>query len=170
MTNNDPLDGADIGETKAVERTADVSVWGVAPEVFFGADRTSDVEVVDAEIVGEPGDERVEVTFQGEVTKYLAVNWDRAQQPRTEEERREVRKQKWKGRVLKFAGIAIPFGIASAIMVRVMQTVSGEMTVEGEPVVFSGETFAVVMAVVFVLALALTYAPGWVSPGGGADD
>jgi hypothetical protein len=164
---DDPLDGADIGETLTVERTEELSVWGVAPDVYFGADRDSDVEVVDAEVVGEPGAERVKLTFEGKVTKYLAPRWDQAREPRTEEERRQARRDKRKRQLLELAAITLPFGIVSVVSLKVMQTISGEMAINGEAMQFSPETFVPVLAIVFLITLWFQYGPGWVSPRGG---
>jgi hypothetical protein len=68
---DDPLAGADIGETVTVEHETEFGFWsGSGADPYVGFDRDhEDLSVESAEIVGERGSERVRITYSAEVTK-----------------------------------------------------------------------------------------------------
>jgi hypothetical protein len=48
---DDPLEGADIGETRTVKREQTLHGINYTPNEYFGGDRNSDVELTDVEII-----------------------------------------------------------------------------------------------------------------------
>lgn len=59
----DPLEGADVGETRTVRESIEFHTTEFAPGAFYGSDRFGDVGVADVEVrEDEYGDEVVVVT------------------------------------------------------------------------------------------------------------
>lgn len=156
----DPLDGADIGETATVSETVDLYGINMAPDVFFGSDRFGDADIVDVEIVETDGEDynNIKVTWEGEMTKQLPLRWDYHREPVTEEEKRVASRRKWLYRGGRAAAVLIPMGLATWLAAVMMRRVSGEMTINGEPVV--APTFAEMlpaMAAVLLLSALIMY-------------
>ena len=77
MSDADPLDGADVGETRRVTETVELHSATYAPETFYGPDRAGEYGVDVTVSEDGYGDPVVEVTYTGEVTKQLPKRWDR---------------------------------------------------------------------------------------------
>lgn len=161
MSENDPLDGADVGETKTVERSKTLHSATYEPGVYYGSDRIGSAEIADVEIVeDEYGEDAIRVTWEGDLTKALPPNWDHHREPVTERELRQERRKKWKGRAGRAAQILIPAAICVGIAAHVMNTISGEVTMNGEPVGTPGfESIAFVFGLVVIIMLGVQYAP-----------
>jgi hypothetical protein len=119
---DDPLEGADVGETRHVERSKHFHGINFEPQDFFGSDRLGDAKITNVEIV-ENGDGQADdfiVTWEGDVTKTLPRRWDECREPRTAEEETRARRRAWLRRAAKTASLAIPLGIATAVTYHIM--------------------------------------------------
>lgn len=135
MTADDPLDGADVGETRTVRRSKTLHGINFEPCEFYGSDRQADIRITDLEVVEDEREgyaDDVRITWEADLTKRLPRNWDRHTEPVTAGEKRQQRRKKWLGRIAQAAALAIPFGIASAIAAYTAQGLEG-MTINGEP-------------------------------------
>lgn len=169
---DDPLRGADVGETKTVRRT--VTLYGVnmEPDVYFGDDRFGEARIVDVEIVEDERDgycDYIRVTWEGDLTKRLPSRWDYCRQPRTRAERVAVSREKWIGRALKAIGFALPIGLSIGVAAWLTPKVTSSLTINGEPVTSPTPTDLTLVMLAFggffmMLIWALKWAPGKVSP------
>lgn len=173
MSDDDPLAGADIGETRTIESENEFSLWdsrAVGP--FLGFDReAADVEVKSAEIVGEEGNERVRITYSGDVTKTLRPHW----RQELEREPREPRDTPTAGlptaqRVASFLiAAAVSVGVAMFVTQSLFGRMAGE-TIEisaRAPTVFDlAPAVAAIIVLGMLIVLALPYAPGMAGRGG----
>jgi len=132
-SDDDPLDGAAVGETRTDEHTVTLSTVTYTPSEWYGTDRdvemsVADVEIVDADHPDDP--ECVKVTYEAELTQHLSHNWDYCKEPRTEtEEQREQKRQwrkKWGRRVSLAIGTLIPIVVTVFVTDGIMSRVSGE--------------------------------------------
>lgn len=133
----DPLEGADVGETRTVRRSKTLYGMDMEPMEFFGGDRQQDVRIADVEVVEDERDgycDDVRITWEADLTKTLPRNWDRCNEPRTADEERQERRWKWIGRGLKAAGILLPFAGAAWIATYLTNATLAGMTIDGEPV------------------------------------
>lgn len=131
---DDPLDGADVGETRAVRESVDLHTAEFRPAAFYGTDRIGTGDVAGIEVVeDEYGDEVVRVDFEGDLTKALPPRWDYCAEPVTEEQRRSERRWRWASRLGRWGVHAAMFGVSVLIAHRLMQDVAGKLTVNGEP-------------------------------------
>lgn len=166
MTDDDPLNGADIGDTVTVRETTDIWVGGLLDaDATEGSDRLADSEVVATEVVtDEYGDQHLRVTVESDVTKRLPRRWDTAREPRTDSERRQARRDRWASRLARWLPIPVTLGLGLAITNRVMSELSGDVTINGAPLTYSpGEMLPAVLAVVAFAALivwGIKYLPG----------
>lgn len=132
---DDPLQNADIGETVTVRESKTIHSIDITPNVFFGDDRFTDVEVSDVEIVegaGESGD--IRITWEGDVTKQLPSRWDYHADPVTEEEKREARRKRRFRIFARVASIMFPIGAATIIAAHVFNKLAESMVVNGQPI------------------------------------
>lgn len=159
MSDADPLDRADIGETVTVRETTDIWVGGLLDaDATEGSDRLADSEVVATEVVtDEYGDQHLRVTVESDVTKRLPRRWDAARQPRTDSERRQARRDRWASRLARWLPIPVTLGLGLAITNRVMSQLSGEVLIDGAPLTYSVWDLVPVVAIV-VLAVAVVSA------------
>ena len=163
MTNqSDPLDGADIGDSETVTVTRELWLGDLEADAAKGSDRSSESEVIATEVVtDEFGEEYLAVSVRSDITKRLPRNWDYSQAPRTETERKQARREKWKRRVAGALPLAGVLGLSFAIAMRVMNTVAGKMTINGEPMGPPPMLPAAgIMLLVVVISLGLQYLPG----------
>lgn len=158
---DDPLDGADVGETRTVRESVDLYTVDFEPDVFYGSDRFSDTEIADVEVAeNEHGDRKLVVTFEGEVTKALPRRWDRAREPLTEREERTARRREWVMKALATGGLLAPAVVATVVATWAMD--AGDMTVNGEPMQAPGiEFFGAFFVFVFVVLWILPRLPRW---------
>ena len=155
MSADDPLEGADIGETVTVSETTDIWVGGLEADATEGSDRIADSEVVGSEVVtDEYGDQHLRVTVESDVTKRLPRLWDRSDAPRTDSERAQARRKKWGrwGVTALTTGSTLLFGLA--VTNHLMRRLSGEVTING-----AGLTYTVwdLVPVVVILLLAVAF-------------
>lgn len=151
----DPLDGADVGQTETVRETVEMSVWDMTPCVYYGDDRRSDVTLEDVEVVGDGDNERVVLTYSGEVTKVLPRNWDYSREPLTESEARSQRRKKLLAKAAGVVSVLVPVVMATWISAHIMRAVAGEFTINGQPMpaISMTETFMIATAVLALSAI-----------------
>ncbi len=168
MSENDPMDGAEIGETRTVRERIDLPVINFEPDVFYKSDRIGVSHIEDIDIVeNEYGDEMLRVTFEGDLTKCLPRRWD---QPITDHPRnRRVKADSGTGRIKQLlvsaVGFFIPFGFAlglSVWLMRLMDPVT--ITINGESSTFPPAITELVPVVVLVMVIGLIV---WVGLNGG---
>jgi hypothetical protein len=160
---DDPLEGADIGETVAVENQSELWLGELADhDQTAGSDRYATHELADAEIrTDEYGDKHLVVTVESEVTKKLPRRWDDCREPRTDEEAQQARRRRWIGGILKHGSTVAIFGIAAAIATKVTNEAMSNLVIDGSQAPTLGWEFVVtMMAFVGMVILALKYAPG----------
>lgn len=143
---SDPLEGADIGETVHVEQ--EETFRANVPLELIGNDRLTDAEVVDIELTD---DREVTITWEADLTKTLPRRWDECREPRTDAERKQARRRKWARKLAPVATNALVFAIASAVAYRVMRTVSGEITINDQPMTVGGPVE--ILGPMFLIAL-----------------
>ena len=163
MTSDDPLDGADIGETVAISETQDIWLGQLESEHAKGSDRLSERNIEDVEVVTDDfGEQVLRVTVGSDVTKRLPRRWDYASEPRTESERQKQRRKTWKRR---FVSIAINLGVVTAavgIAVRMMNGLSGDVTVNGEPLALEPIQMLPGIVLVYLIAMLIILGSrGW---------
>lgn len=137
----DPLRHADIGDTHTIEREKEIYTIDLEPAEFRGTDRITDTHITNTQVTtdDEYGDEKLVVTIQGTATKTLPRRWDTCREPRTSDEHQTARRNKWRDRALNVAaGFVIPFVLATAVGMYFMTKISGELSVNGEPVTVGG--------------------------------
>ena len=153
MNDADPLADADVGATVTIEHTEEIWLGQLESEHASGTDRFADRRVSNVEVVtDEYGEQYLAVTVDSDVTKRLPYRWDESAAPRTETERQQARRTKWKRRVATIGVNLTVVGIGLAIGVRVMNSMAGELVVNGEPLPPVGW---LPVATVFMVALAI---------------
>lgn len=165
MTDADPLEGADVGETRTVRETKTLHGINMEPDVYYGSDRFGETRIADVEVVrGDDGEaDDIRVTWEGDVTKALPRRWDYCREPRTAAEERAATRKKWLGRAAKAVGFLLPVGVATLVASHVMNGLSGDLTINGEPMV-APTAVELVPLVVMVMGLAAFFA--WAVSGG----
>lgn len=157
MPDDDPLDGADVGETRTVRRELYLHGVDMEPVEFYGMDRSADIRIADLEVCenseGEPRD--VRITWEADVTKHLPPRWDQATEPRTVEEMRVARRTRWLKTAARALAVLLPVGIALGVAYWMMQGLDGSVTINGEPLRPPPvlETLPVVLLVVVIVWL-----------------
>lgn len=160
MTDDDPLDGADIGDTATVRETTDIWVGGLEADATEGSDRLADSEVVDTEVVtDEYGDQHLRVTVESDVTKRLPRRWDAAREPRTDSERRQARRETWISRGITATVTGVTLGLGLIVTNYVMKGAAQGMTVNGEPLTYSPIDLVPVVVIVLVAFMAIQIWP-----------
>jgi len=156
----DPLDGADVGETKTVRDTVELHAIDFEPDVFWG-DRIGSSEIENVDVVeDEYGDQKLVVTFEGELTKALPRRWDSYREPVTDAEEAAQRRRKWEKNAARAVAVVAPLGLALFITNHVMQQMTG-ITINGEPMQPpSPEMFAVIIGLALFFMWALQRLPG----------
>lgn len=133
-TDDDPLDGAPIGQTETVTETQTLRGINYVPDEFFGHDRFGEFGIADVEVIeSAEGDvDDIRVTWEGEMTKQLPRRWDQHNEPVTDEEKQQARRRKWLGWLSRAAVFVVPLGLISTIAVKLTQEVSRELVINGE--------------------------------------
>ena len=167
MSDDDPLEAADIGDTETVTVTRELWVGNLEADACRGSDRLADSEIVATEIVtNEHGEEHLAVTVESEITKRLPHRWDACQQPRTETEHREARRSVWKRQVKLAAPVFVVSGVLIAIMHRVSTEVAAEGITNSDPMGAVSLVPVVLLVMFFALIIvALPYLPGMAGVG-----
>jgi hypothetical protein len=113
----DPLEGADVGETRHVERSKHFHGINFEPRELHGSDRLGDATITNIEIVeGDDGEaDDFVVTWEGDMTKTLPRRWDSCREPRTPEEETQARRRKWLRRGIQTISVAVPMAIAVGV-------------------------------------------------------
>lgn len=156
MTDDDPLDGADIGDTATVREESEIWVGdGLTNQFSVGTDRFADTEVVDMSVrIDEYGEQYIKVTTESKVTKTLPRKWDQCKEPRTASERRQRRLATWGSRIAQLLPIPVTLGIGLAVTHRVMSRLDGEVMFGGDPLTYSAiDLIPVVMIVLISVAV-----------------
>ena len=126
----DPLADADIGDSATVTHTEEIWLGDLDPQTTRQTDRLLEREVVDVEVTeNEYGDQHLAVTTDVTMTKRLPHNWDAdpsAEPPAAGDSRRSRA-------VSLLVGLGT-VGLVSGVGIRIAETLSGEMTVNGEAV------------------------------------
>jgi hypothetical protein len=154
---DDPLADADIGETREIVVENEAPLIDVEPDEFWGPDRDGAVESVDAELIEcDDGSQFVRFTYEGEAMKVLPKHWDTCREPRTDEELSAKRRTAWMRRLGMAVGVIVPMSLSVLITDHMMQAISGELTINGQPVAAPSLSFislilfaGVVVALVF---------------------
>lgn len=161
----DPLEGADVGETRHVSESKHFHGINYEPDSLWGSDRVGDISITEIEIVeNDEGNDDFVVTWEADLTKRLPRRWDECREPRTAEEETQARRSKWLRRAGRFAALAIPMGIATALTYEVMGAAATSINgVEvGQPPIGG---MVMLFAVMLFIAFALPYLPGKVNGG-----
>ena len=165
----DPLADADVGETVTVTTTEEIWLGQLESEHASGTDRFADRRVSDVEVVtDEYGEQYLAITVDSDVTKRLPHAWDTASAPRTDSERRKARLQRWGSRVATLLPLVVTGTVAIAVTNRLMSDLTGEVTINGEPLAYTPADLVPVaglVLVVFMVVLAIPYLPGRVGGG-----
>ena len=160
----DPLADADVGETVTIEHTEEIWLGQLESEHASGTDRFADRRVSNVEVVtDEYGEQHLAVTVDSDVTKRLPHAWDTASEPRTDSERRDARRKRWLRHAGSIGVNLTVLGIALAIGVRVLNSMAGELVVNGEPmdpVAWPAVGAIALLAVVIVVGIQYLPRPG----------
>jgi hypothetical protein len=170
---SDPLEGADIGETRRVESTGEHSLWSsTAVDPFVGFDRdATNIEIESAEIVGEEGNERVEITYAADVTKTLRPHWRDGLDKEPDKSVGGVKSER-ASRVQRIGGLLLGAAVSIGVGVAVMRHVTGSLA--GKTVTFGPQPslmdIAPAVGTIGLLALfimaAMPYLPSMAGRGG----
>jgi hypothetical protein len=163
---DDPLDGADVGETRHVERSKHFHGTNYEPREFYGSDRLGDPKITDIEIVeGEDGNaDDFIVTWEGDMTKTLPRRWDSCREPRTHEEETQARRRKWLRRGIQAVSVAVPMAIAVGVSHYLMQGL--DLTMNGVDVSAptAGMTLSIFILGMLMFAI-IRWLPGRINGG-----
>jgi len=165
---DDPLDGADVGETKTIRESVELHTIDFEPDVYRGSDRFVDSEIESVDVIeDEYGEKKLVVNFEGEVTKALPRTWDYSREPLTEQEQKAEQRKKWLRKLL-ITGVPTvgTLAIGTVVTYHVMDALSASgMTINGEAVQTPG-----IWSFVLVLGLAvfIIWAIQWLPRGGRA--
>lgn len=160
----DPLEHADVGETKTIFREVTLDSFNLEPEVFWGIDRIGESEIVDAEIIDGEDSQEIRLTWEADVTKTVPRNWDYCREPLTEKEERREKRRSW----LVYAVKAIPFAIAgglTVLSVYIFNQLANGVTINGEPLA-PADLWTTTL--VFILTAVMLYALSALVPKGGS--
>lgn len=146
MTADDPLAGADVGETITVER--ETTHYHLTPEAVRGEDRFADVDI--EAVHYDPEYDRLHIEWDAEVTKALPPRWDECREPLTDAVRTRQRRKRWAKKLLK----PVLFGATTLLVVYVthaiMNTLAGELVINGEVMHAPSDSAFLGMAVLIV--------------------
>lgn len=146
MSEEDPLDGADIGETVRIEETVELWAGAISADETRGSDRFANHEVADIEVVeDEYGEKIVRLSVESDVTKRLPHCWSREPNPKPETEKNG-------GLSWRFiAGRLAPPVVAIGIGVWVTQSMFRALA--GESIEFAAEPPTLAVSVITIVAL-----------------
>jgi len=162
MSEDDPMDGARVGETRTLTRTVDIYPVDYEPSEWFGRDRDRQaLRVGDTEVYTEEyGDEQLRVTIEADVTKQLPATFDSVETKPSQTETPSF----WKHLAGEAVALAIGVGISLGTAWWVSNTVLQEVTVNGEPLV-GVSLIPVVILTLFAVILVRGFAGGFPGPG-----
>jgi len=162
MTNDDPIEALDIGESTVVSNVEQVCFWGTSrADQFVGSDRQVDeLEITDARFVGEPGNEGILLEIEGQVTRQLprgAIDFPAATEPPAATQPPEPT-PRWKrvGKNLLSLGIGVV--VAGFVSVEIMNKLSREIMASGEPITFAPTPVDPMVGLIPVVIIALIIA------------
>jgi len=151
---DDPLKGADVGETVAVSEVKEIHAIDLEPDAFRGTDRFADYKVT----VTERDDGTVEIHYDGEVTKRMPRQWD---------------SDYWQhstgtdgGRLPTWLGTAVGAATAFSVAVVVYTEVAAQLAGRTEPVELTGPPFDPVSWLSLVPIVLLIVVISWGINGG----
>lgn len=165
----DPLEGADVGETRTVRRSRTLNPIDLQPSAFWGTDRQGEARIVDVDVIQDEDHafaDEVRITWEANLTKKLPRNWDKAKEPRTEAEEKSARRRKWIKRIAGTVAVVLPFGVVTAISMYLTRSALGEISINGEPMTAPTWPEMLPVAVpLFLVAMVLYYGLGGGFPG-----
>lgn len=167
MTDEDPLDGADIRDAVTVRESSEIWVGdGLTSEWIKGTDRFAETDVTDISVrTDEHGEKYIQVTTESEVTKRLPRRWERCNEPRTASERRRERLNTWASKLATLLPIPITLAIGLGITHRFMRSVSGEVVINGDPLSYSVVDLVPVVGIVLICVAIVFAIPRLPRPG-----
>jgi hypothetical protein len=118
---DDPLDGADVGETVAYSETVDLHPIDMEPDAFRGSDRIADYETT----VTQLEDGTIQIWYGGEVTKTMPSRWDSTFWQQDFETDSSDRR--------KWVNIGFGAAVSAAILYVVFDTVISEQMLKAQP-------------------------------------
>ena len=104
----------------------------------------------------------------GRARAILEANGYRRTHARTDAERRDARLQRWGSRVATLLPLVVTGTVAIAVTNRLMSDLTGEVTINGEPLAYTPADLVPVaglVLVVFMVVLAMPYLPGGMGGG-----
>lgn len=153
---DDPLEGVEVGDSVHYNTEYKRSVYDLAFDDLVGWDREiHDVQVADAEIVGEDGNEELRVQVEGELTKQERP--DHVPNPEEREERQARRERRcFRQRIISHA---VAFVVMGVVTYATLHALPREMSFVGESVAFDPTgmwlTMMAIFAVVFTIIVGL---------------
>jgi len=148
----DPIEDLDIGQSTVVTNVQEFPFWGTsAADPFLGFDRqVKDLEITDARIVGEPGNEEILFEVEGNVTRQLprrAMDFPEATEPSgpTETTEQPEATPVWK----RAASLGIGLGISVGGFVLIFNAVNDAMAA-AEPITFSPQSVSPAVPIVVI--------------------
>jgi hypothetical protein len=174
MSDDDPLDGAAVGETRTVRHTEEFPLWdAVWDSEFLGDDRqVRDIEIADAAVVGPEGNEYVVIEFEGEAMKTLPRGaFSVVEEPEPASQSGSSRWRRSLAWVTQAISILLPLTFAVLVAHLSMQALSQDVMINGQeltaPPLWQVLGFAWFALVIFILIL-WGVAGGLPRPVGGA--
>jgi len=171
MSADDPLQHADVGETRTIRREEIIDCW--APDVYYGSDREhlTQPDVADVELVETAdGDyNNVRIVWEGEVQKQLARNWDQCDEPRTPAEERAARRRRLLAGAVRAVSLVLPLAVVLGVGHAATSALAGEVTINGEPMVADPVVTITATALVIIIAVIVMWgvSGGFPRPAGG---
>lgn len=158
-SDEDPLENAPVGETTRQQFEQTLEYFEPLYDEFGGLDRDFDAHVAGIEVVEtEECTPEIRVQWEADVTKTLPYGWDSQQTP-TPTTGAEGRLQAWKPVIVRAVVFLNSLAICGAIMNFVMQSLAGDLTVNGEPFVAPDPAFTWgLVGIVGILALIINWA------------
>jgi hypothetical protein len=154
---SDPLAGADVGETREITVTNFHSLWDtVWGSPMHGPDREhSDVEIVDARIEGDHGDEEIILEIRAETMKTLPRRWKRTLGPQRETTRQTSRRKKSSATLISWmTNVSVVFAVGY-LATRIHNaasdiSINGQTLVQFDPLAIA-TTLALIWAIVWLI-------------------
>jgi hypothetical protein len=157
---DDPLAGADVGETREIEVTDRQSLTDTEPTEFWGSDRLGGTDEVEAEmVVDENGERWLDVTYRGEVTKRLPRRWDSRRPDAVVDSYK--RASKWRYLGVRIGWILGVMAVSAYVAAHIASRLDGTTITMNNPLAAGGLVFPAVMAVVLaaLIGWAIVNAP-----------
>jgi hypothetical protein len=169
MTDDDPLEGADIGETVEIEREVDLAPINYEPLVTAGFDRDGDISVDAAVTTDSDGEEVIRLTYSGELTKQLPPNALEAAASPADAGEPSRRRDRVLGALQRvagpFVGISVTLAVWAYVSNNMIQSLDGTTVELGQAPTLGVAEVGVMVCCMLVLVYAMQWAPGYVERG-----